>query len=128
MSKSLEEMDATYTDAELVERARDILGEMCNGGQRWRMSIPVQASDSDMVIGEVIRRVARLSAENETLKAKLDRCAAIADEISAEFEGDMNLAAKIGTDAGAGHAIGARSMALRILAEIRASCSTTEDT
>jgi hypothetical protein len=49
---------------ELLRRARAIIKRMCNGDHRWVMTIPVQDDDSDIVLGEVCRR---LTAAQEQL-------------------------------------------------------------
>lgn len=46
-----------------IGRAQKILGELCDGNHRWRMSIPAQRDDSDMVLSRVIRQAA--SAETQ---------------------------------------------------------------
>jgi ADP-ribose pyrophosphatase YjhB (NUDIX family) len=49
------------TDDELVAQADKIIGEMCNGG-KWRMCIPVQPDDSDVILGTLVRRFNELRA------------------------------------------------------------------
>jgi hypothetical protein len=39
---------------ELVERAHNEIDALCNG-KRWRMCIPVQGDDSDIILGEALR-------------------------------------------------------------------------
>lgn len=51
-------------DERLLARVREVVREMCNR-DRWRMSIPVNAEDSDMVICELADRYVRFRASTE---------------------------------------------------------------
>jgi hypothetical protein len=79
MSRTLEDIDATFDDRELIERAHAIVSAMCHGDRRWHMTIPLQASDSDVVIGNVIRRFAALRAEVERLREDIARLESAAE-------------------------------------------------
>lgn len=46
---------AVPSDAELIEQAERVISDMCKG-DRWRMSIPAQPTDSDIVLAEIIQR------------------------------------------------------------------------
>ena len=46
---------STLGDDALMDRVEEVVREMCQG-DRWRMSIPVHAEDSDMVIIELLAR------------------------------------------------------------------------
>lgn len=49
---------AAIPTAELIERARAYIGAVSGKGHReWRMSIPVNKNDADMVFQEVCRRL-----------------------------------------------------------------------
>lgn len=51
----------SLTDAEAVKLASAELSRLCKGG-RWQMTIPVDfRRDSDVIFGEVIRRLGRAS-------------------------------------------------------------------
>jgi hypothetical protein len=58
--------------AELVERAHNEIDALCNG-KRWQMCIPVQADDSDIILGETLR------AQDEVI---MQLCEALADMVS----------------------------------------------
>jgi hypothetical protein len=62
MSK-MDALYARYSDTELAERGRAIVKDMCNGRRDWRMSIPVQAGDADIVISEIISRFMGLTCD-----------------------------------------------------------------
>jgi hypothetical protein len=49
------------TDDELVAKASKIISDMCHG-DKWRMCIPVQPDDSDVVLGTLVRRFNELRA------------------------------------------------------------------
>lgn len=47
----------SISDYELFIKAQDILGRLCStGGQSFRMTIPPQTYDTDIVLAELIRR------------------------------------------------------------------------
>lgn len=56
------------TDAELVHHAGQIVDAMCKG-DRWRMSIPVNRHDSDIVLTQLVNRFVALEEENKRLRA-----------------------------------------------------------
>lgn len=41
----------------LIERAWDHISDLCAGRTKWRMSVPPNNGDSDLLLGEVIRRL-----------------------------------------------------------------------
>ena len=51
---------AAMSDAELIERIKMALPKWCER-TGWQMSIPPQVGDSDMLIGELLRRFERLA-------------------------------------------------------------------
>jgi len=57
---------------ELLEKARNEIRALCGSrGVRkdWRMTIPVdEDQDSDVLFGEVLRRLAKLATDNERLR------------------------------------------------------------
>lgn len=58
MSRTMEQLNAelaAISDGELAEQARKALSNLIHG--KTRMCIPVEPTDDDMVISEVIRRV-----------------------------------------------------------------------
>lgn len=47
----------SISDYELFIKAQDILGRLCStGGGSFRMTIPPQTDDTDIVLAELIRR------------------------------------------------------------------------
>lgn len=59
---------AAMSTAELVEKAKQTVSDLCKGG-KMKMCVPVQVDDSDMILSEVIRRVE--GKENERLQEGL---------------------------------------------------------
>jgi hypothetical protein len=55
------------TDDELEQRAAAIIDAMCKG-DRWRLSIPAQPTDSDMTLSELVARFSRLRTELAALR------------------------------------------------------------
>jgi len=57
---------------ELLEKARNEISALCGSkGKRkdWRMTVPVdEERDSDVLFGEVLRRLAHLATENKRLR------------------------------------------------------------
>lgn len=51
--------------ADDIKRARQILSELCKGTHNWRMCVPVQADDSDMVLARVIRAAEKFQTASE---------------------------------------------------------------
>ena len=56
-SEELKELQAKMTDEELIQIADKQLSEMCKtGGRSFRMTVPVEIKDTDMIFSELIRR------------------------------------------------------------------------
>jgi hypothetical protein len=55
--KTIEGLMAPISTEELLRRARAINKRMCSGDHRWVMTVPVQDDDSDIVMGEVCKRL-----------------------------------------------------------------------
>lgn len=65
--EQLEEELANIPDVELYKKCRDILSSICQHGMRkFTMSVPVMPSDSDMLLGEIMRRF----KEDRNIKTK----------------------------------------------------------
>ena len=58
--EELNAAQAAMPDAELIERIREALPRW-REGRGWRMRVPEQVDDSDMLIGELLRRFERLA-------------------------------------------------------------------
>jgi len=75
---------------ELLEKAWNEISALCGSrGVRkdWRMTIPVDADrDSDVLFGEVLRRLAQLEAENDRLKAEVKRLRVLAYDYIQAYE------------------------------------------
>lgn len=41
---------------ELIEKVDQILSDLCHGGKKFRMTVPPNRYDSDLLIAELIRR------------------------------------------------------------------------
>lgn len=57
-------------------KAENLITELCNGG-RWRMSIPVQDGDSDVVMQSALNDVSALIVEVERLREQSVQAAKI---------------------------------------------------
>jgi hypothetical protein len=55
-------------DKNIIDTAREHLSLLCNNPARFRMSIPVQHDDSDMIFFRLIQHTEKLQSENEKLK------------------------------------------------------------
>lgn len=53
--QQLKDKQAAMSDAELIERISEALPKWCKG-EGWQMSVPPQVGDSDMLVGELLRR------------------------------------------------------------------------
>lgn len=51
-----------------VDRARQILSELCHGKHNWQMRVPVDPDDSDQVLSRCIRAAAKLEANQALLR------------------------------------------------------------
>lgn len=77
-----------------VEAAWAILSELCKGTHRWTMCVPVQQTDSDIVLSEPLRDVPRLlstirhlQGENERLRGQVEELEGLVHEYKhAEWE------------------------------------------
>ncbi len=90
-----------YTDAEKLERARELNHALCQpkgtaGARGWRMCIPVHPDDTDIIMSDAIevgesalRTIATLRAERERLLAFAHRCIEVAREGSDVDGGDV---------------------------------------
>lgn len=76
---SLQKRTFEHSDDELVEKADEIITAMC-AGDRWRMSIPVNRFDSDILLSSLVMRFQELRAECAALRATLFSISAIRDK------------------------------------------------
>lgn len=51
-----------------LAKARSLVAAICQGDHKWRMSVPVQADDSDMVLCDTFNDTDWLIAEVERLR------------------------------------------------------------
>lgn len=62
-------MDMTLKPDDITH-ARKILSELCQGTHNWRMCVPVQPDDSDMVLARVIEAAAKHQTLSKDEKTK----------------------------------------------------------
>lgn len=64
------ERQEAMPDAELCQKVKDEVRNMCkSGGRSFTMRVPVAINDTDMLICELVRRFEQLREENALLKA-----------------------------------------------------------
>jgi hypothetical protein len=100
----------------LAEKARRVISDMCKG-DRWRMCIPVQPDDSDVILGTLVKRFNELraslsAAPSEEIGGLLDAWA----EAYAEM-------CNMGTEANGVAAVEARMALDKALAALQARSS-----
>lgn len=54
----------------LLAAADTTVAELCSGKQRWRMNVPAELTDPDLVISAALSGMARLIGEVERLQAE----------------------------------------------------------
>lgn len=65
--------------------AREEIAKLCAGEHDWHMSIPVQNSDSDMVLSSAITDSAILHGEVKRLHKAIDRAQTLLAEVNTAF-------------------------------------------
>lgn len=68
LDKWLEQTLGRIPTAQLVEQAHDLVGGLCTKRREWRMTVPPEATDSDVLLTGVLER---LVAEHDRLTLQL---------------------------------------------------------
>ncbi len=72
--QELREKQAAMSDQELAEKCENLIHELSeSGGKRWRICVPAQVNDSDMLLCEIVRRFRDLTKQGQTSGCRHDK-------------------------------------------------------
>lgn len=94
--------DEKKLDLEAVKarklKAENLIRDLCRGEQRWRMSIPVKETDSDVVMQVALNDVSALIAALEAAQARIAELESPREGILADAQRMLNVNEAAGQD------------------------------